>query len=104
MTERRISKEQFESIGKYHPAAKWLRPFCTYSLSETGGGNYERHCRVSIPAYTVLFIPVHLLEVLVLIWDGGLIQFEIQSRYLGSDHLGYGSKAWEVANEIWEKA
>lgn len=104
MTSKRISRKQYESIGRYNPIAKWLRPLCSYKLYSTDGGNYERACYLSIPAYAVLFIPVHLLEVLFLIWDGGLREFQIEGRYLTGDHLGYGTKSWEIANEIWEKA
>lgn len=104
MTSKRISKKQYDSIGKYNPVAKWLRPLCSYRLYPTAGGNYERTCHLSIPAYLVLFIPVHLLEVLVLIWDGGLREFRFESRFLGSDIIIYGTEAWKKANEIWEKA
>jgi hypothetical protein len=104
MTEKRISKAQWEEIGKYNPASKWIRPFCNYYLGETEGGNYIRRSEVKLWFYALLFIPVHVLEVLYLIWDGGLIEFEIESRYFGGDHLGYGSTCWERANKIWEEA
>jgi hypothetical protein len=34
-------------------------------------------------------------------WDGGLKEFEINERYLGSDWLVAGSEAYTIAEKIW---
>lgn len=104
MTKKRISKAQWETIGKYNPAAKWIRPFCNYYLEKAEGGNYRRSSEVKLWLYVLLFIPLHLLSALYLLWDGGLKEFEIESRYFGSDILGHGSTCWERANKIWKEA
>ena len=38
---KRITRADWEYIGKYNPAAKWLRPLASYSLIEIEGG-YRR--------------------------------------------------------------
>ena len=31
---KNITRKDWEYIGKYNPAAKWLRPLCSYTLEE----------------------------------------------------------------------
>lgn len=110
---KKISLNDWTYIGKYNPAAKWIRPFCSYSLTETGAyspdGNpdYRRDCKISWPMYLLLFVPVHLLQLLVCLWDGGLKEFEIAGRHLGHDYItahGDNSGRYQMAKEIWERA
>lgn len=100
---KRITRKEWEYIGKYNYAAKWLRPFCSYSLVKEGE-RFKREQRIPLWLYLILFIPVHLLQALYCVWDGGLKEFEIGERYLGGDYLGLaGAPTWEKAKEIWEK-
>ena len=106
MTKKRITRNQWEYIGKYNPAAKWLRPLCSYTLEEIEGG-YRRICRVPWLIYLVIFIPVHLVQFFYCVYDGGLKEFEIAERLIGYDNLqkhGENCGAYEKAKEIWEKA
>lgn len=103
---KKISMKDWNYIGKYNPAAKWLRPFCAYSLTKTDIG-FCRDCKIGWPVYLLLFLPVHLLQLLVCLWDGGLKEFSIQGRYLGHDCITeYGENCgrYPMAKEIWEKA
>jgi hypothetical protein len=59
--------------------------------------------------YLVLFIPVHLLQAFVCMWDGGLREFSFEGRHLGYDDFhetfaGYECPSYHKAKEIWEKA
>ena len=102
---KKISREEWEYIGIYNPAAKWLRPYCTYTLKEIEGG-YRRQCKVSIPLYLLMFIPFNLLQILYCMWNGGLKEFEIEGRNIGYDDIkekGINSGAYLKAKEIWEK-
>lgn len=110
---KKISLNDWTYIGKYNPAAKWIRPFCSYSLTEAGAysadGNpdYRRDCKISWPMYLLLFLPVHLLQLLVCLWDGGLKEFEIAGRHLGHDYItahGDNSGRYQMAKEVWERA
>lgn len=103
---KKISLNEWNSIGIYNPAAKWIRPFCSYSLVKTDNG-FRRDCRISWPLYLLLFIPVHLIQALYCMWDGGLKELELASRYIGSDYYtehGENYIYYEKVKELWERA
>ena len=104
---KRITRADWEYIGKYNPAAPWLRPICSYTLKEIEGG-FRRECKIPWIVYLVIFIPAHLLEAIFCIWDGGLRNFEIANRFLGADNIhethGCNKGAYPKAKEIWERA
>lgn len=103
---KRISRKEWEYIGKYNPAAKWLRPLCSYTLEKESDNEFIRVCRVSWPVYLLIFIPVHLVQFFYCMWDGGLKHFEFEKRLLGYDYIeerGVNEGAYPKAKEIWEK-
>lgn len=103
---KRISRKEWEYIGKYNPAAKWLRPLCSYTLVKESDNEFIRVCRISWPVYLLIFIPVHLVQFFYCMWDGGLKEFEIEGRHLGYDNIkehGANEGAYPKAKEIWEK-
>ena len=103
---KRITRADWEYIGKYNPARKWLRPFCDYSLHEIENGGFRREIRINWFFYLLIFIPVHILQALYCMWDGGLKDFEIASRHIGYDNIkehGINEGAYAKAKEIWEK-
>jgi hypothetical protein len=97
----KISYKEWTDIGKCNYAAKWLRLLCSYSLIKEPDGRFKREQVVSWPLYLILFIPVHILQVLICLWDGGLKEFEINERYLGCDWLIQGSDCYSRAEKIW---
>lgn len=102
---KNVGRKNWEYIGIYNPAAKWLRPFCTYTLTEIERG-YRRECYINLFIYLILFIPFHLLEALYCMWDGGLKEFTIEGRYIGGDDLidfHDGTGAYPKAKEVWER-
>ena len=99
--ETKISYEEWTYIGKYNHAAKWLRPFCKYTLIKTGDG-FRREQRIPVWFYLLVFIPAHLIQALYCMWDGGLREFEFATLYLGGDDLPAPGKCYEHAKEVWE--
>ena len=76
-------------------------------ISADGNPDYRRDCKISWPMYLLLFLPVHLLQLLVCLWDGGLKEFEIAGRHLGHDYItahGDNSGRYQMAKEVWERA
>ena len=103
---KKMTRKDWEYIGKYNPTAKWLRPLASYSLVEIEGG-YRRECRIPWLLYLVIFIPVHVLQALWCMWDGGLKNMEFEGRFLHGDNIyethGPNMGAYPKAKEIWEK-
>ena len=101
MLKKRISKKDWTEIGKYNYAAKWLRPLCLYTLIKEPDGRFKREQKIGWPLYLILFIHVHVLQLLWCIWDGGLKEFEINPRYLGGDWFIPDSECYIRAEKIW---
>lgn len=104
---KRITRKDWEYIGIYNPAAKWLRPYCSYTLEQIDNGGFRRQCKIGWLMYLLIFIPIHLAQAVCCMWDGGLREFELEGRHLGYDDLypkGMNSGAYPKAKEIWEKA
>lgn len=98
----RITEKEWTEIGKRNYANKWCKNLCSYHLEKTENDNYFRIQKMSLIPYILLFIPIHLLVVVMCLWDGGLREFEICPRQLGEDFLDYG-RPREIAKEIWDK-
>lgn len=104
---KNITLKDWTYIGQYNPARKWLRPLCSYSLEQLEDGGFRRIIKIGLIPYLLMFIPLHLLQALCCMWDGGLKEFEIEPRLLGYDdfHETWGGNrgAFPRAKEIWEK-
>ena len=103
---KKISLNDWTYIGKYNTAVKWLRPLCTYTLTQTDKG-FRRDCKIGWFLYLLLFLPAHLIQLVYCLFDGGLKEFEIASRHLGHDYItehGDNCGRYPMAKEIWEKA
>lgn len=100
---KRITLKDWTYIGKYNPAAKWCRPLCAYSLIKEDDNIYKRVQKMNLMWYILIFIPVHILQALVYMWDGGLKEFTILGRDISYDILEKGSGAFPRAEEIWNK-
>lgn len=98
---KKISLKQWTFIGKYNHAAKWCRKLCSYYLIKEDDKTFRRIQKVNIFNYILIFIPIHLLQVFVCMWDGGLKEFTIFSRELGYDILQKGSESFIRADAVW---
>lgn len=100
---KKITLKDWTEIGKYNYAAKWCRKLCSYYLIKEDDKAFRRVQNINLFTYCLIFIPVHLLQAIVCLWDGGLKEFLIFSPYLGEDLLAKGSNAYERAVLIWDK-
>lgn len=101
MGKKKITYKEWDDIGKYNYAAKWLRPLCSYTLVKEHDGRFKREQRIGWFVYLLIFIPVHILQAFVCMWDGGLKEFEFAPRYLGGDWFTQGSECFNRAEKIW---
>ena len=44
--EKKITLNEWNYIGKYNHGAKWIRPFCSYTIKEIAGGDYIRQVKI----------------------------------------------------------
>ena len=100
---RRITAKDWTFIGIYNHAAKWCRHLCSYYLEKPDAKKFKRVQSFNWIMYSILFIPVHLLQAIVLLWDGGLKEFTLLNRELGYDILVKGTGAFERAELVWNK-
>lgn len=102
---KRITLKDWTYIGRYNPVAERYQRLASYTLEEIDGG-FRRECKIPMWFYLITFIPYCLLGAVLCMWDGGLCEFRIQSRYIGYDDIlenGINSRAYPKAKEIWEK-
>lgn len=98
---KKITLKEWTYIGKANYAAKWCRRLCSYSLIREDDKTFVRVQKMNLFIYLLLFIPVHILQAFVCMWDGGLSEFTILGRVTGQDTLSIGSPAYEKAEGIW---
>ena len=105
---KRITNKDWEYIGTHKGGAKWVHPFCVYTLEEVQKGTIKQEIKIGLLGYLLLFIPVHLFKLVWCLWDGGLKEFEFEGRHL-SHHYLYEADVpycdfYPKAKEILEKA
>ena len=104
---KKISLKDWNYIGTNNAGAKWIHPFCVYTLEEVQKGTIKQEINVGWFAYLLMFIPVHAFKFFWCLWDGGLKEFEIESRFITYRHL-YESDSpycdyYKKAKEILER-
>lgn len=100
----KITLKEWLYIGQYHPVRESMRWTCVHTLEKDKDGNgYRRKVAISLPFYLLFFIPIHLINLFIVLWDGGLKEFEIQTCNINSDYIYPGGSAWAKADEIFKK-
>lgn len=99
---KKISLNDWTYIGKYNPVRKGFRHLCDYSLRQDERG-FIREAKINLIAYILVFIPVHLVKIICLLWDGGLKEFAFEGRHVADDIVGEWNEAYSRAEEIWKK-
>lgn len=98
---KKISLDDWTYLGKLNHAAKWCRWLCSYTLTKRDEKTFIREQKINLFAYLLIFIPIHILQAFVCMWDGGLREFIILKRALGKDFLTKGTAAFDRAEQLW---
>ena len=107
---KRITQKDWNYIGTCNAGAKWVRPFCVYTLEEVEKGAIKQEVKINWFSYLLMFIPVHIFKIFWCLWDGGLKEFSLPDNYsidAGSLWLAdkqYIAEKWEKAEKLWERA
>lgn len=94
----KLTKEEKKGFKKY--SANATNPVINFYVKDAEGGGYYLIEEVKLWAYILTFIPIHLTQLILCIWDGGLKTFEINGRIVVQDYLAWGSISWKAANKI----
>lgn len=94
----KLTKENKKGFQRYTVSAS--NPMMNLYLKDAGGGGYYLTEEVKMWFYILTFIPIHLTQLVLCAWDGGLKTFEINGRIVSQDYLACGSVRWKAANEI----
>lgn len=98
---KKISLKEWTYIGKLNHAAKWCGHLCSYALIKPDEKTFVREQKINLFAYILIFIPIHLLQAFVCMWDGGLKEFIIFKRDLGKDFLSHKTPSFDRAAQVW---
>jgi hypothetical protein len=102
MTKTKITLKDWTYIGKGNHAAKWCRRLCSYYLIKHDKA-FVREQKLNLLSYIIIFIPIHILQAFVCMWDGGLREFTILNRNLGRDLITKDMVPYERAVQVWTK-
>lgn len=95
---KKLTKEEKKEFKRYTATA--ANPMINFYLREAEGGGYYLTEEIKMWFYILSFLLVHLTQLVICIWDGGLKTFEINSRVILKDYLAWGSNSWKTANNI----
>ena len=59
---KKISQKDWNYIGTHNAGAKWVRPFCVYTLEEVQKGTIKQEVKIGWFGYLLMFIPVHIFK------------------------------------------
>ena len=106
MIAKKIGLHEWNFIGIQNFGAKWLRPFCNYYLIKKDEDSFERIQEIKLPFYILIFIPIHLCEILYLMYDSGLREFYVIDKILGHNYIynnEYSKDVFQRALKIFNK-
>ena len=114
MIKKRITLSDWTYIGKYNVCYDWAKGLCDYYLLLDEDKAMYRKQNIKTWFYVLTFIPLCLVNIVLCIIDGGLVEFEIPYKTLDKTFLGMqkdnrttgraiGGVSYDRAKEIWNK-
>ena len=100
---KRISANECSYIGRANNMTKWVKLLTMFTLEERDNGDFRVDQKMKLLPYILLFIPVHLIFFLLYMFDGGLLDFRIQKRFLSQQtfNRNLDPEHWKRARNIW---
>ena len=103
MIKKRITLSDWTYIGKYNVCYDWARGLCDYYLLLDKDKAMYRKQDIKTWFYVLTFVPICLVNIVLCIIDGGLVEFEIPYKTLDkSNFLWYniGVRWWILWKSI----
>lgn len=99
----KISYNDATYILNYKKNHFFKKHFCNWKLDKRSDTAYSIKCFMKWWIYVLIFIPAHLIDLFVALYDGGLKEFEIESRESSINIYSYTYFTFNRANEVWCK-
>lgn len=87
----KISFNEATYITGWHKRKhRFEKYFCNWDIKKENDNSAYINCTMKLYFYILIFIPVHIIKVLLVLWDGGLKEFTIEPRnVLHSNIVGW---------------
>ena len=114
MIKKRITLSDWTYIGKYNVCYDWEKGLCDYYLLLDEDKAMYRKQDIKTWFYVLTFVPFCLVNIVLCIIDGGLVEFDIPHKTLDKTFRGMqkdnsttcrsiGGVSYDQAKEIWNK-
>lgn len=100
---KKITYKDFRHICNYKEAHP-IQAMLTYTIPEYTESYCKVYGKMPLWLYILAFIPVHVVYAIMLLWNGGLKEFEICPRLVIAYYFTNGEKSYDRAKEIYERA
>lgn len=77
---KKISYKELATLLGYKKNHRLEKIACNHYIEDNDGCSVNVISKVKMPVYILLFIPACIVQALMLMWDGGLKNFSIESR------------------------
>lgn len=88
----KISYKDFAMLAGYTKPHYFMRLTCNFYMQD--GIMVHLWAKMKLVWYILLFIPCHIAELFYVLWDGGLREFEIESRWVTTYYVDKNSKRY----------
>ena len=77
---KRVSYDDIRYIAQYKQRHFFGKYFCNWYIDMINANSGWFACKIKLWVYILIFIPMHLIFLISLLWDGGIKNFEIMPR------------------------
>lgn len=84
---KKISYNDIAYICRFKENHFFRKHFCNNYIWMNNPNEGMMKCDMKIWFYILIFIPIHIINFVFLLWDGGIRHFEIMSRNVRTDNV-----------------
>lgn len=99
----KISYNDAAYILNYKKNHFFKKYFCNWKLDKKTDTAYNIKCSMKWWMYVLIFIPGHLVDLFIALYNGGLKEFETEGRESSINIYSYQYFTFNRANEVWYK-
>ncbi len=92
---KKISYEELAILLGYKKNHMLEKIACDHYIEDHDGCSVNVISKVKMPVYILLFVPAHIIQMFLCMWDGGLKNFSIESRTYGTMNVWKDSERYK---------